>query len=519
MTVDEAMNLAVAHHQAGRLAEAEPLYRQVLAAVPDHPGALHLLGVIAHQVGRSDAAIDLIGRSIQLAPCAAAYSNLGEALRRSNRLEEAVAAYREAIRLEPEMASAYSNLGLALHHLRRFEEAERVLLKAIELDPTNAAAHQNLCNTLGDLGKVADAVTAGRQAVELGADTPAAWSDLGVACVEAMDLPGAREAFERSLALDPSRGDTHHNLAQVLLRAGDFARGWDEYEWRWRCKDFPSPARQWGVPQWDGGDLTGRTILLHAEQGLGDAIMFARYVPLVLRRGPARVVVECQPEIVGLMRTVAEGIEVVARGETVPAVDSHCPFMSLPRAFGTRVETVPADVPYLRADTDKFARWADRLGQAKGMKVGIVWAGRPAHKNDHNRSTSLSRFGRLAMEGVTFYSLQVGPAADQAKDPPAGMRFVDLSAELIDYAETAAVLEALDLVIAVDTSIVHAAGALGRDVWVLLPFAGDWRWIVGRDDSPWYPTMRLFRQQQWGDWDGVFARVRAGLAKRVAAAR
>jgi tetratricopeptide (TPR) repeat protein len=522
MTIDEAMNLALGYHQAGRVAEAEGIYRQVLAVVPGHGGAWMLMGVAALQQKRFAEAIEWIGRSIAVGPTGAAYSNLGEAYRECGRLDEAVQAYREAIRLEPGMGVGYSNLGLALQKLRRFEEAEGVLRKAVELDPGSGAGWQNFCNVLGDVGKTSEAVVAGRRAVELLPGSTGAWSDLGVACVEDGKLAGAKEAFERAVNNDPGWGEAHHNLAQVLLRLGEFEKGWAEYEWRWRCKDFPSAIRNFSQPLWRGEDLMGKTILLYAEQGFGDAMMFARYVPLVMERGAKRVVVECQREIVSLVRSVGD-VEVVGYGEALPAFEVQCPFLSLPGVFGTRVERVPARVPYLRAEEEKVEVWKKRLGttlntqhstlntQKGGMKVGIVWAGRPTHKNDHNRSMKLAQLGRLGMEGVVFYSLQVGPAAGEARETPAGMALVDLSGELTDYSETAAVLENLDLVIAVDTSIVHAAGAMGKEVWVMLPFAGDWRWLGTREDSPWYPTMRLFRQEKWGDWEGVVERVREEL--------
>jgi len=519
MTLDDLFQQAVASHTAGNFPEAERFYRQVLVSVPNHPGALHHLGLLAHQVGQNDVALKLIQRSIAMLPTSAAYSNLGEVYRLSGHFEEAVAAYRQAIALEPTAAPPWSNLGLALRQLRQFEQSESACRRALELDPNYAGAYQNLCNVLGDRGKPDEAIAAGQRAAELDGGNATVWADLGAAYIEANDLAPAALAFERAIQIDPNNAAGHHNLAQALLLQGEFERGWREYEWRWRCPEFPSPPRNFPQKQWDGSPLDGRTLLIHAEQGLGDTMMFARYLPIVAQRG-GRVLFEVQKELRELLKNFPGTDQVIARGQVIPAVDLQCPLLSLPIAMGTQVQTIPVDVPYIQADPKRVAQWDQRLApQRNGLRVGIVWAGRPTHTNDHNRSCRLVDFAPLAaIEGITFYSLQIGPAASQAANPPAGMQLIDLGAELQDYSDTAAVVSQLDLVISVDTSVVHLTGAMGRPVWVLLPLNCDWRWIKGRDDSPWYPMMRLFRQTAPNSWPEVFERVAGelrGLVSRL----
>jgi hypothetical protein len=286
------------------------------------------------------------------------------------------------------------------------------------------------------------------------------------------------------------------------LLAGNFERGWREYEWRWKLKDhrghiFSSAA-------WDGSDVSGRTVLLHAEQGFGDAIQFIRYAPLVAGRG-ARVVVQCPEELASLIGRV-EGVEkVVADGGQLPDFDLQCPLLSLPRVFGTTLENIPVEIPYCTADALLSRKWKDRLQHEDSrFKIGLVWAGRTKAKRERGRTCSLALFSALAgFDGVIFYSLQKGEGAEQAKNPPENMELIDYTEEIHDFSDTAAFIGNLDLVISIDTAVSHLAGALGKPVWTLLPFAPDWRWMLNRDDSPWYPTMRLFRQPSPGDWEAV----------------
>jgi len=515
MTVDQALQQAVAFHHAGRVSEAESLYRQILSIVPNHPVALYNLGVIARQFNHNQVAVDLITRAMTLAPSAEGLTFLGDLFMSLERLAEAEQAFGQALRLRPEEPATWANHATSLWRLKRPEEAKADYEQALKLDPNHAPSLHGLMNALGDIGDVQGALAAGKKAAELGTNTAGFWSDYGVAATEFLDIDTAIDAHERALKLDPTFGTAHYNLAQTLLMRGDFARAWPQHEWRWQSARFPSARRNFPCPQWDGSPMPDKTVFVHAEQGLGDAIMFARYLPMVARR--AKMVVECQAELVEMLKTV-EGVgKIIPRGEQPGEFEFHIPMLSLPLVFNTTRETIPADVPYVRADESKVAGWESRLADDRNSRIGIAWAGSPIHPNDRRRSMKLEQFAPLAIDGVSFYSLQKGPHASQAANGISGVKVHDLSPDLNDFTDTAALLMNLDLVISIDSAPIHAAGALARPVWVMLPFLPDWRWLLDRpDDTPWYPTMRLFRQDKPGDWDGVVRRVASELKRRVA---
>jgi len=295
----------------------------------------------------------------------------------------------------------------------------------------------------------------------------------------------------------------------LMLLCGDFENGWKHYEWRWLAKEFPSERRNFTQPLWLGEALDDKTILLYVEQGLGDALQFVRYAPLVAAHG-GRVVVECPKSLKRLFETVAGVDCVIARGEDLPEFDVQCPFLSLPGLLSPDAEHIPVDAPYLSVPDDTVEHWRARLQQVEDLKVGLVWAGSPHHTNDRERSIALDAFAPLAdVEGCSFINLQIGPSAAQLAD--ASWPVLDLTQDIHDYADTAALVTQLDLVITVDTSVAHVAGALAKPVWVLLPHAPDWRWQIGRDDSPWYPTMTLYRQPKRRDWQSVIKRVQDDL--------
>ncbi len=583
MTSEQAMQTAIQQHRAGRLAEAEAIYRQALDRQPEHAQALELLGALNLQRGRADLAVDLIGRSLELRPNRAeALSNRGEALRVLGRLDEAIADHRQAITLEPNSAQAHYNFGVALKDQGQLDEAIAAYRRAITLKPDYARALGNLGNVLREKEHVDEAIDALRQAIALKPDYAEAYSNLGAAlrdkrqhdeAIDACrrgialrpDFPEAHtnlgnalrdqglmdeaiDAYHRAIAIKPEFVEAHTNLGSVLkdmgrldeaiaasrravaikpdspeahytlafnlLLNGDFAEGWVEHEWRWLFKDFPAHRWSSSKPQWDGSDLAGQTILLYCEQGFGDILQFIRYAPMVAERG-GRVIVMGPPDLRGLFRSVRGVSEWVDFGDRLPPFDVQCPLMSLPLAFGTTMETIPASVPYLDAEVAEIARWRDRLaGEPPGLKVGLVWAGRSTHTNDHNRSIPLSILTPLAkVAGLNFHSLQKGDQAAQARRPPGGMKLVDWTEELNNFADTAAYIANLDLVISVDTAVAHLTGAIGRPVWLLAPFVTDWRWPLGREDSPWYPTMRVFRQKAFGQWDEVIERVATALSR------
>jgi Flp pilus assembly protein TadD len=548
LTIQQALELALQHHRAGRLRDAEQIYEQILSRQPEHSGALHLMGVIARQRGRSDLAVDLIRRAVAVRPnFPEAYSNLGNALNDQGQIDEAIVAYRravtlrsdfadaynnlgvvliskgqvdeaivacrQAITLRPNFAEAYSNLGSALTVKGHFDEAIAACRQAIKLSPNSAENYGNLANALKVKGQLDEAIAAYRHTIALRPEFAVAYHNLGVALYDKGQLDEAIAVLRQSIVLSPNYAEAHMNLGMTLLLRCDFQSGWPEYDWRLKLDDSPGQTPGFTQPLWDGSDLARRTILLHAEQGLGDAIQFIRYVPLVVQRG-GRVVVQAPAESIRLLRQLPGVERWIASGEPLPPFDVHCPLLSLPRLFVTTAETIPPQKDSLLPDPELAQAWQDRLErQPAGFKVGLVWAGNPTHKNNHIRSIALSFLAPLAtVSGVCFYSLQKGKAAKETANPPPRMRITDWTDELHDFADTAALVANLDLIISVDTSVAHLAGAMRKPVWLLLPFIPDWRWMLDRQDSPWYPTMRLFRQETRGSWSAVVSRIAKELS-------
>jgi len=516
ISIEQAIAIATQHHEAGRLAEAENLYRQILARNPNHDDALRLLGIIMMQKGHADQAVDLIRRAIAINPAAAQYHvNLGNALKAAGNIDAGIDAYREALRLQPDYPQAHYNRGVALADKGLFTDAIEAYRRALELKPAYWQAMVNLGVALAETGQTDEAIAIYCAALRVKPGDADAYTNLGNALRGRNRPDEAIAAYEQAIRFKPELAEAHWNLATLLLIRGDFERGQKEFEWRWRWKDFPTRPRPFAQPLWDGGELNGRTILLWHEQGLGDTIQFIRYAPLVAGRG-GRVIVQCPPELARLMKSVA-GIAQVVTGEPLPPFDVHCPMMSLPLAIATRVESIPANLPYLSIDPILKKQWRKKISLCTGrIKVGLVWAGSSTNRKDALRSISFSQFAPLAkIPNVTFFSLQKGNAAGQCANVPSGMELIDLTGELHDFADTAALVSHLDLVIAVDTAVAHLAGALGKQVWTLIPFGPDWRWLLDREDSPWYPTMRLFRQSKARDWDDVIERV--GEAMKICA--
>jgi tetratricopeptide (TPR) repeat protein len=551
LTIQQAYDLAVQHHQAGRLQEAEALYRQILAQQPKHAAALHYFGVLAHQVGRDDVAVDLIRRAIALVPNNDdAHINLGIALRQLGRLDEAIAAYRQAITLRPNHAEAHSNLGNALRDKGELDEAIAAYRRSIALKPNYSEAYSNLGNVLRDTGRLDEAIIEYEHALVLNPQLPDAYTNLGNALAQKGQLDGAIAALSQSLTLNPRSSaayyslgnafsdaarwdeavaayrhaialnadapEPHNNLAFALLATGNFQQGWQELEWRRQCKNLQLPRRDFAQPQWDGSPLQGRTILLQTEHGFGDSLQFIRYFALVVERG-GKIVIQCQPELRRLFQTMAPDCHVAAHGQPLPDFDVHCPLLTLPRIFGTTLANIPSSVPYLHADANEAGKWRTRMSDySQFVKVGVAWTGNPANPLNRNRCMKLESLAPLChAPGVRCFSLQKGAAADDAKAAPADMELVDWSDELRDFADTAALIANLDLVISVDTAVIHLAGAMGKPVWTLMHQIPTWRWMSDREDSPWYPTMRLFRQPSYRDWDSVIARVVGELSRWI----
>ena len=437
-----------------------------------------------------------------LADLAATLAGLG-------RLAEALACWQRIVQRQPRLAAAHNNLGATLRQLQRRDEAVTAFEAALRLQPEYPEASCNLGSVLCELGRIEEGAAHLRRAVRIRPDYPKAHCNLGSALRDLGQTEAALSSFREALRLAPDFVEAHCHYGYLALRSGRLREGWESFEWRSR---LPSAVR-FPVPQpvWNGGPPNGTTLLVQAEEGFGDTIQFWRYVPLLAAAGH-RVVFHAQPPLMRLLSGQDSGTSVVAIGDALPVFDRHCLLLSLPRIFGTTLESIPDAVPYLRADPALVARWQQRLTGLDGLRVGLVWQGSPHYAADERRSMRLDQLAPLAaVEGVAFVSLQKGAGPNVA--PPHGMVLHDWTDQIADFADTAALIAALDLVIGVDTAVIHLAGALGKPVWLLNRSDTCWRWLENRDDSPWYPTLRQFRQARPGDWADVVGRVQAELQR------
>lgn len=496
-------------HQAGGLDQAERLYREVLVARPDCADAWALYGLLAHQRGESETARQMIHRALDLCPGEASYwVNLAEAQSALGRLEDAIASLREAVVLEPGLIVARTNLANALYEACRYEEGMAVIREVLSLENASAKAWNIQGNLQEALGDHEAARASYRSAIQCDPSASRPWANLAVSLERTECLEEALRACETALGLDPDNADARLLQALLLLKSGNFEAGWEAYEDRWRSPTFRANASPWrGLPQplWQGQPLEGKRILVHAEQGFGDTLQFIRYAPLLAEQG-AEVHLECPTEMVRLFRRLPGLASVRAAGEVLPEVDYQIPLLSCPRAFGTTLATVPARVPYLRVDTAAREQWQARLG-SQGPRIGLVWAGRPDPTEYRSRrAMELRELAPLLQEeGCTWVSLQKGKGVEQVS--ASGFPLLDFSDEVQDFDDQAALVDALDLVITIDTATAHLAGALGKPTWVMLPRPSAYQWMLHREDSPWYPTLKLFRQAEEMNWAPVVARV------------
>lgn len=537
-------NLGSVLKAEGRLGEAVACFRQAAALGDDYAEAVYNLGNALSQLGQADDAEAAYREALRMVPDNAdALNNLGTLYKEQGRLAEAEKCLRDAIGLAPEDAHPWLNLGLTLGELGRVNDSLEVLMRAVELAPAMAQAHVALADAYRSAGRLESALACYRRGLDIDADFTDAHTNLGAALLISGRPRDAVPHFKRAAELNPGHVAVHENLVKAYLNAGQaedavatyrdlvaahpgnagihaqygicllltgrLEQGFREYEWRWKTDEFVSD--RFPQPLWDGSPLDGKTILLRAEQGLGDLIQFVRYVPLVAARG-GRVVLECYAPLASLFSGLDGAEKVIVRGEQVPPFDVQVPLVSLPLIFGGDVDSLPADVPYLKTPESNSEAWLALSGGDDGFRVGLVWAGSPDHPNDSNRSMLADLYGPLlSVPDVGFYSLQTGDRVSQLERWDQDGRIGDLGDRIEDFADAAAAMESLDLVITVDTASAHLAGALGLAVWVLLPHVPDWRWMLEREDSPWYPTMRLFRQRAPGNWADVVERVKAAL--------
>lgn len=498
---DIRFNLANLLMRVRRLDAAAEELRECLLARPQFPAALINLGVVLADLQDFPGAEQCYRRALAQAPDSVeAHNNLGILLTRLGRLSEAEQALRTTLTLRPSFPEALNNLGDLLRVVGRPEDAEACCREALRLRPDYPSAHLNLGNALREAGRFEEAEACYQQALTANPDWPECHNNLGSLLCDLGQPQRAITHFHHALATRPDYTDAHANLALALLLSGQFEEGWREYEWRWRQGKNRPFLRDFPQPRWDGQETGDKVLLLYAEEGYGDSLQFCRFIPTIAARH--RVVLEVQPALLPLLNGLSGVERVIGRGDDLPDFDLHCPLLSLPRLLGTTLETIPAQVPYLTADPGRSLIWHDRLQALDGLRVGLVWAGNPDMAADRRRSMSLDQLAPLAsLEGVHFISLQKGPPSRQS--PPRGLRLHDWTDDLKDFADTAALVDGLDLVISVDTAVVHLAGALGRPVWLMNRFDRCWRWLLNRDDSPWYPNLRQFRQPRSGDWDAV----------------
>ncbi len=501
--VISALIEGLGHQRAGRAGQAETIYRDVLARDPAQPNALYLYGLLQLRDGRVGSAADLLQAASGLRDDTDVHLHLVRARLAANDPAAALAAVDHAIALDAPPAEALYLRGTALNALARYTEAAEVLAEAARHAPIHAGIRLNLGNAHADLDQLDEAERHIRAAIRLDPALVEAQASLGYVLTAQGRLAAAIAACEAALALDPLSAEAHWNLATALLLAGNYERGFREYEWHSRHRLFQAYWRNLPGQVWTGGSLAGKTLLVHAGQGLGDTIQLARYMPLLANRG-ARVMLACSASLLPFLSGQPGIFAAVSRAAPLPPYDLWIDQMSLPRLLDTRADTIPGHQAYLTAEPERRRRWADRL---RGRTIGFAWAGNPAHANDRRRSLPPELARMLA--GPDMVGLQVGPRAEDCDGTP----LLDVSSALTDYAETAALIAQLDLVITVDTSVAHLAGALGVATWLLLPAAPDWRWILGRDDTPWYGSLRLFRQQTAGDWHPVIEHVRRGLGR------
>jgi Flp pilus assembly protein TadD len=454
MQLPQALQLVAEHEQNGRLDEAEALLARIREAAPNHPHAIHLQGIVSYRRGR-------------------------------------------------------------------VEEARTLMEKSIELAPDVALYPRNICEVYRATGRYEEAVAAGKRAVTLAPDDPHALLNLGIIHYDRLEIEETLGCTERALQLAPQLPGAHFERAESLLLTGRFAEGWEEYEWRFKLPSAGKLMPDTDKPQWDGTPFSDGKLLLIADQGFGDVIQFSRFIPWAATRCPD-LVMACSGETRPLLAQYPQLKSLHIRWEDVPEWKTYIPLSGLPRLHGTRLENIPAPIPYLRADPDLVSRWAARLDHLLPpgyRRVGLAWAGRPAHNNDRNRSTTLANLAPIAdLDRVAIVSLQKGPGTAQIGQYLGRAPLLNLGPELRDFLDTMAVLECLDLLVTVDTAVGHLAGAMGRPAWLMLAHAPDWRWLRGREDTPWYPSLRLFRQAAPRAWKPLAEQVAAALARSFASA-
>lgn len=499
---------AVALHSAGRIQDARLVYQAVLEVEPNHFDALQLSALAEKQQGNHQTALELFGRALRIDQSQpAVFNNLGVTLQELGHHQQALACFADALRLKPDYAEALNNRGLGLAALNRHVDAVQSFDDALQVNPSYPAALNNRGNSLHALGRSRDAIGSFRQALLIKPEYAECHNNLGYVLRRLGRHEDALAAYQEAVRLRPDYADAHWNYAILLLLLGRYPQGWLHYEWRLVKQDMQHNFMADPLHDWRGQqDVAGKRVLVYAEQGLGDTLQFVRYLPLIATLG-AQVILEANRRLLPLLASMGMPLTLVAKGDPLPSYDFSCPLMSLPMVFGTTLQTIPAAVPYLFADPQKVAIWQQRLGLRRRLRVGIAWSGSATHRDDAQRSLGLAQLVPLLALPVEWHSLQKEYRdADLAvlQGLPHLRQHHDSQQ---DFSDAAALVECMDLIVSVDTSVVHLAGALGKPVWVLLSRAVDFRWLLDREDSPWYPSARLFRLGEDEDWNALLAQL------------
>jgi len=505
---------AITRHLQGNFPEAEPLYQQSLRLAPQDFQTLFMYGLLAAQTGRLEQAAGLFRKAIRIdANSPQAHNNLGSVLAELERYGEALASFEKAVLLAPQYAEAHSSRGAALGCLKRYEEALASHERAIQLQPHSAFAHSNRGNLLLQLQRHEEALVSFDTSIALRPEDAELHTNRGQCLLQTGRYEEAISSFDASIRLSSAGAEAHYSKGLALLTLGDLERGWPLHEWRsHKARATPTRAPPLACPRWSGEEsLEGKTLFIHYEQGLGDTLQFCRYAKLAQERG-ARVVLEVQPALAPLLRRLGPAIEIVTDLESARRADCYSPLMSLPLAFKTGLATIPHAAGYLAGDPTRVASWRSELGADSTPLVGLAWRGNPLQGADQRRSIELGQLIRHLPQRARYVRLQTEMSEVDRKTLQSHSPLRQLLQPPGDFADTAALIECLDVVITVDTSIAHLSGALGRRTWLLLPYAPDWRWLLARDDSPWYRSVRLYRQERAGDWAGPLARIEAAIS-------
>jgi tetratricopeptide (TPR) repeat protein len=507
-------NLGTSLYPLGRIDDVVKALKKAIEIQPVYSEAYSSLGNALTELGMLDEAVVNLHKAISIQPdFAQAHYNLGNALKEQGKLDAGVTCYQKAIAIQPDFADVHCNLGNTFLAQGKLDPAVASYQKVIEIQPDFAQAHSNLGNALQEQGKLEEAVISYQNAIAIQPIYAEAYSNLGNTLQMQGELEKAITSYQKAIAIQPDIAEAHYNLGIILLSMGDFENGWQNYEWRFKVKLYDSYYKH--LPQWDGSSLEGKTILLCREQGFGDNIQFVRYAGLLKNMG-ATVVVVCQQPLKSIFKTVAGIDKLLTENDTIPYCDCYIHMLSLPFLFGTTLDNIPNNVPYLYPDKTQRREILKKTSVIEAFKVGIVWRGNSSHKNDENRSINPNKLAEiLDIDSCIFINLQKDSTEDELAAFVGRKNFIDFSHTLTDFSDTATIISKLDLIISVDTSIAHLSGALGVATWIMLPFSPDWRWLRGRDDTPWYPSVSLFRQSTPKGWDKVIKMIKEELTRKT----